>query len=155
MSITRRELMRRFGLTAASLPLLDVLPRTAGAAPTTPVKRLVCIVNNHGVFAQHWLPYVPTGFPISTSSPGNLLQAPSDFLRPVAFTQRTGCTAIDLTSYTGALGPIHSAAWQPLKKKVAFLNNLSCSNASVQGHTYTAQLGGYKNTTPTGPRCSR
>lgn len=151
MSITRRELLRRFGLTAASLPLLDVLPRSSRAGPTTPIKRLVCIVNNHGIFAQHWLPYVPTGFPMATTSPGSLLQAPSDFLRPVPFTQRTGCTAIDLSTYTGALGPIHSAAWQPLKKKVAFLNNLSCSNASVQGHTYTAQLGGYKNNDANGP----
>jgi Protein of unknown function (DUF1552) len=151
MAISRRELLRRFGLTAASVPLLDAFCQAAFAAPSAPAKRLVCIVNPHGVFTQHWLPFVPTTYPIATGSPGNLLQAPSAFLRKVAFTQRTGCTAIDLSSYSGALGPIFSAGWQPVKNKVAFLNNLSCSNKSVQGHTYTAQLGGYKNSDPNGP----
>ncbi len=151
MAISRRELLRRFGLTAASLPMLDAFRHSALAAPTAPAKRLVCIVNPHGVFAQHWLPFVPTTFPIGTASPGNLLQPPSAFLRPVPFSQRSGCTAIDLSSYGGALGPIFSPKWQPLKNKVAFLNNLSCSNKSVQGHTYTAQLGGYKNNDANGP----
>ncbi len=145
-SISRRELLQRLGLAAASLPVLDALGNRAWAA--APSKRLVCIVVEHGVFAQHWLPFVPTTLPISTSSPGNLLMAPSQFLRPVPFRQLAGCTGIDLTPYTGALSPIFSSKWQGLKRKTAFINNLGCSNHVVQGHTKTAQLGGY-NAIPT------
>ena len=134
--------MRRFGLAAASLPLLEA--SRAYATPPAPAKRLVSIVLRHGIFAQHLLPFVPSTLPISTASPGSLLKAPSTFLRPVAFEQRTGCTAIDLTPYSGALSPIFSAKWQAVKKKTAFINNLGCSNHSVQGHTSTAMLGGYK-----------
>ncbi len=143
---SRRQLIKRFGLMAGSLPLLDAFGNRAFADGAVPLsKRIVCIVVGHGVFSQHWLPYVAKGMPIATTSPGNMLKAPSDYLREVAFEQRTGCSAIDLAPYTNALSPIHSAKWQPFKKKTAFLNNLSCSNATVQGHTSTAQLGGYKN----------
>lgn len=140
---TRRELMQRLGLAAASLPFLDALGNRAWAGPTTP-KRLVSIVLNHGVFAQHWLPFVTTALPISSMSPGSMLKAPSEFLRPTAFTQKNGCTAIDLAPFTGALSPVFSAKWQALKAKTAFINNLGCSNHIVQGHTSTAMLGGYK-----------
>lgn len=143
--LTRRELIRRLGLAAASLPFLDALGQHSWAAPTPP-KRLVSIVLQHGIFAQNWLPFVPTGTPISSDEPGDLLKPPSAFLQPVAFTQRDGCAAIDLTSFSGALSPVFSAKWQALKRKAAFIHNLGCSNHVVQGHTSTAMLGGYKAT---------
>jgi hypothetical protein len=141
--LTRRELLRRFGLMAGSLPLLDALGNRAFADPTTP-RRLVCIVLGHGIFPQHWLPWVPTGMPISTATPGNLLKAPSDYLQAVAAEQRSSCHVIDLAGRTGALSPIFSEKWQALKQKTAFINHLGCSNQVVQGHTSTAALGGYK-----------
>lgn len=141
--LSRRELLRTLGLAAASLPMLDALGNKAWADGAPP-RRLVSIVLEHGVFAQHWLPLVPSTLPISTQSPGSLLKAPSTFLRPVPFTQRSGCTAIDLSGYTGALSPVFSQKWQALKSKTAFINNLGCSNHLVQGHTSTAMLGGYK-----------
>ena len=125
--------------------MLDAFGHRALAGPTAAAKRLVCITVAHGVFAQNWLPFVSKGMPIGTVSPGSMLKAPSAFLKQVDFEQRTGCTAIDLAPYTTALSPIHSAKWQSFKKQTAFLNNLSCSNATVQGHTSTAPLGGYKN----------
>lgn len=145
MAFSRRELIRRLGLTMGSLPLLDALGRNTAFAADPLRKRLVCIYLPHGVFAQNWLPFVKTGMPISKSSPGNMLKPPSAFLREVAFEQRTGCTAIDLTPYTGALSPVLSSKWQSFKSKTAFINNLGCSNMQVQGHTLTAALGGYKN----------
>lgn len=146
---SRRELLRRFGLAAGSLPLLDAMAERASADPLPPPKRLVCITLWHGIFAQHWLPYVPRTMPISTNSPGSMLRAPSQFLRPMPFEQRDGCAVIDLGGETGALGPVFSAKWQSIKAKTAFIHNLSCSNNVVQGHTASAMLGGYKNPDPT------
>ncbi len=148
-SLTSRDLMRTFGLAAASLPLLDVLGRNTARAdgPVVP-KRLVCIVVGHGIFAQHWLPWVAKTMPVSTESPGNFLLPPSAFLQKVDFEQRTGCTAIDLAPFSGDLSPAFGSKWQAVKKKTAFIHNLGCSNKSVQGHTMTAPLCGYKNDDP-------
>ena len=153
--LTRREILKRFGLAAGSLPMLDALGRNAWAdgpdagTPQAPPKRLVCIFIGHGIFAQHWLPFVPSTMPIGTVSPGTGILAPKDFLRPVPFTQGNDCQIIDLAPYTGALSPIFSAKWQAIKSKTAFIHQLGCSNDLIQGHTNTAALGGYKNADPT------
>ncbi len=153
--LTRREILKRFGLTAGSLPLLDALGRKAWAGGpdggtdagtyTPPPKRLVCIFIGHGIFAQNWVPFQPSTMPIGTDSPGSMLKAAKDYLRPVAFQQGQNCKIIDLDPFTGALSPIFSAKWQGLKAKTAFIHNLGCSNDLIQGHTNTATLGGYKN----------
>ncbi len=146
MPFSRRELMRRFGLTLGSVPLLDAFGRSAAwADSTSPAKRLVCIYIPHGVFAQHWLPFVPRGRPISSESPGNGLKPANQFLKEVAFEQRTGCVAIDLAPFTGALSPVHSAKWQSFRTKTAFMSNFGCSNATVQGHTSSGAFAGHKN----------
>jgi hypothetical protein len=144
MAISRRELLKRFGVGAASLPLLDAFEaRADGTQP--PPRRLVSLVIRHGVFFQHLLPWVPSDMPLATASPGSLLMAPSDFKQPVAYQQLAEGTAIDLTPYLGALSPVFSAKWQAIKGKTAFVHNLGCSNAHVQGHTATGPLGGYYN----------
>lgn len=144
-ALSRRELLRRFGLTAASVPLLEAFGARAFAQAATPKKRIVSIVAEHGLFPQHWLPHVPNTLPISTMSPGSLLQAPSAYLRPSAFTQRAGCKAIDLMPTTGALSPVFSAKWRSVLRKTLFLRDLGHSNRNVQGHTSTAMLGGFSN----------
>ena len=146
--LSRRELLARFGLTAGSLPFLEALGHEAWAGPAPykpPPKRLVCLYIGHGIFRQNWLPFVPSTMPIGTESPGNMLKAPKDYLRGVAFQQLDGCKIIDTSEFTGALSPIFSAKWQGLKAKTAFISNLSCANDQIQGHTATAAFGGYKN----------
>ena len=105
--LSRRELLARFGLTAGSLPFLEALGHEAwadGPAPyKPPPKRLVCLYIGHGIFRQNWLPFVPSTMPIGTESPGNMLKAPKDYLRGVAFQQLDGCKIIDTSEFTGAL----------------------------------------------------
>lgn len=140
--ISRRELLKRFGLTAGALPLLPSLGAWAQTAQA-PRKRFVAITITHGIFAQHLLPFIPNNLSASTSSPGNLLTKPSDFMQKVAFTSRGDASVIDLGPYTQALSPIFSSKWQSIKAKTAFVRSLGVQNSVIQGHTSTAWLGGY------------
>ncbi len=112
--ISRRELFKRFGLTAAALPLLPSLGAWAQATQA-PRKRFVAITITHGIFPQHLLPYIPNNLTLSSADPGNMLQNPSQYMQKVAFTQKADAAVIDLSPYSGALSPIFSSKWQAIK----------------------------------------
>ena len=62
ITVSRRELLRRFGVGSAVLPFLGNLPSLAAAGSTAPKKRLVIVFSPDGVVKKNFWPTEPGSF---------------------------------------------------------------------------------------------
>jgi len=60
--ISRRDLLRRFGVGSAVLPFLGNLPSLAAAATAAPKKRLIVVFSPDGVVKKNFWPTIPGPF---------------------------------------------------------------------------------------------
>ena len=131
--VSRRQFLAGAGGAALVLPsLLSLRPRSAQAAPLTPVKRIVCFPTLYGISPSMFFPPTPP-------SSAQTQQSASDL--PIWTTPLTGSGSpfnLPFTSDASGIATI-GAAFQPILSKVNLYQGLDFTVGSeVVGHTYGA-----------------